>query len=385
MYKLSLKLTKITNISREGVLKLVFTVFVAFFLVPSISFADFVWSSIGSNSGQGFGECANPQVTCIFSGSPYETANCTISDELSGTSYENYVCNEANLGQNLTERQGTSCVNPPNTGTWSEDYYECQWSGPITLTTSISSGQGTVSAPGISCPGDCSENFSYGTWVTIVATPDSANGYSFGSWAGACLGQTSICSVQMNGSRSTSVSFNAPAAPTVSLNASPNPVSYNSASNLSWSSSNATSCTASGAWSGSKALSGTQSTGNLISDQTYTLTCNGAGGSASRSVTVGVLSGGMSVSCSANPTTALLGQNITWTATVSGGVPPYTYSWAGTDIPTTPAPSTNPYTRSYSTIGQKNATVTVTGGNSAQATCPPAVVQINFNPDFEEF
>ena len=222
--------------------------------------------------------------------------------------------------------------------------------------------------------------------MTIIATPDSGNGYSFGSWADACAGQTSTCSIQMNGSRNASVSFNSPSAPTVSLNASPNPVSYNTPSGLSWASTNATSCTASGAWSGSKTLSGTQSTGNLTADQTYTLTCIGPGGSASRSVTVAVVSsGGMSVSCSASPTVALMGENVTWTANVSGGTPPYTYSWSGTDISTAPAPSTNPYVKSYSTIGQKTATVTVTGGDASQAICPPAVVQIEFDPFFEPF
>ncbi len=93
----------------------------------------------------------------------------------------------------------------------------------------------------------------------------------------------------------------------------------------------------------------------------------------------------MTVTCSANPTTALLGQSVTWTANVSGGALPYTYSWSGTNIPTSPAPSTNPYTKSYNTIGQKTATVRVTGGDFVQAVCPPTTVQINFDPNFEEF
>ncbi|MBI2087108.1 MAG: PKD domain-containing protein [Candidatus Zambryskibacteria bacterium] len=91
------------------------------------------------------------------------------------------------------------------------------------------------------------------------------------------------------------------------------------------------------------------------------------------------------VSCSANPTTALLGQNITWTGTVSGGTPPFTYSWSGTNIPTSPAPTTNPYTKSYSTIGQKTAALTARDADGLQSTCPVATAQINFNPKFEEF
>jgi uncharacterized repeat protein (TIGR01451 family) len=64
-------------------------------------------------------------------------------------------------------------------------------------------------------------------------------------------------------------------------------VPYNSSVTLSWTSSNANYCVASGAWSGTKGTSGSESTGNLISGpKTYTLTCYGPGGSASDSVTI---------------------------------------------------------------------------------------------------
>jgi hypothetical protein len=81
--------------------------------------------------------------------------------------------------------------------------------------------------------------------------------------------------------------------PTVSLSASPNTVSSGSASTLSWSSTNATSCVASGGWSGSEGMSGSTNTGALSSSKTYTLTCSGASGTtpASQSVTVAVQSG----------------------------------------------------------------------------------------------
>jgi hypothetical protein len=64
-------------------------------------------------------------------------------------------------------------------------------------------------------------------------------------------------------------------------------VSYNSSVTLSWTSSNASYCVASGAWSGTKGTSGSEITENLISGpKTYTLTCYGPGGSASDSVTI---------------------------------------------------------------------------------------------------
>jgi hypothetical protein len=76
--------------------------------------------------------------------------------------------------------------------------------------------------------------------------------------------------------------------PTVALSASPVTVSSGGSSTLTWTSTNATSCTASGAWSGSKATSGSQDTGALASTATYTLTCSGDGGTASDSATVTV-------------------------------------------------------------------------------------------------
>jgi hypothetical protein len=77
--------------------------------------------------------------------------------------------------------------------------------------------------------------------------------------------------------------------PTVILVANPRTVyeEENTGSTLSWSSTNATSCTASGAWSGSKPLSGSASTGRLLATETYILTCsNSGGGSTSAMATV---------------------------------------------------------------------------------------------------
>src|ERR1700682_3110915 len=54
---------------------------------------------------------------------------------------------------------------------------------------------------------------------------------------------------------------------TVTLAASPTAVASGGASTLTWSSTNATSCTASGGWSGAKATGGTQSTGALTADR----------------------------------------------------------------------------------------------------------------------
>jgi Zn-finger protein len=74
--------------------------------------------------------------------------------------------------------------------------------------------------------------------------------------------------------------------PTVNLSASPSRIRRGDSITLSWSSTDATSCTASGSWSGSKSTSGSQSV-TLSDPGTLTLTCTGEGGSTSSSVTYG--------------------------------------------------------------------------------------------------
>lgn len=80
---------------------------------------------------------------------------------------------------------------------------------------------------------------------------------------------------------------------TISANPKTNLAAFEQ-STLTWSTKNATSCTASGedyfgdpTWSGSEPTSGTYLTpGITVPSQTYTLTCTGAGGKASASVTI---------------------------------------------------------------------------------------------------
>ena len=69
-------------------------------------------------------------------------------------------------------------------------------------------------------------------------------------------------------------------APTTSLRAAPTSIASGGSSTLTWSSTNATSCAASGAWSGAKATSGTQSTGAITMPSSYSLTCTGTGGTS---------------------------------------------------------------------------------------------------------
>jgi hypothetical protein len=143
-----------------------------------------------------------------------------------------------------------------------------------------------------------------GTSTTINWTSTNATGCTAsGGWTGAktTSGSQSTGNLTANttytltctgvggsGSNSTTVTVTAPPAPTVNLAANPATVASGSSSILSWSSSNATSCTASGGWTGAKTTSGSQSTALLTTTTTFTLACTGAGGTTSRSVTVTV-------------------------------------------------------------------------------------------------
>jgi len=77
-------------------------------------------------------------------------------------------------------------------------------------------------------------------------------------------------------------------APTVSLVASPVSVPFKGISQLTWSSTNATSCRASGAWTGTRPLSGTEATKSLTKSSSFTLSCTGTGGTTNATVQVNV-------------------------------------------------------------------------------------------------
>jgi len=80
-----------------------------------------------------------------------------------------------------------------------------------------------------------------------------------------------------------------PDPPTLTLTASPTQISRGDISLLSWTSRHTTECQASGGWSGSKLLSGSEAI-NPMETKTYELTCHGPGGEISQSVTVTVSS-----------------------------------------------------------------------------------------------
>lgn len=144
--------------------------------------------------------------------------------------------------------------------------------GPSTLTGTVS-----VSAP-YSCVSGCSYSItSLPITTTLRFDPSSAGSFN------------RTATFTGGGGATRTVSGSAfPNTPTVSLTASPASVAYDTTTTLTWTSSGASSCSASGDWSGSKALSGSEVTAKIKTGKTYTLTCTGAGGSTASTATVSV-------------------------------------------------------------------------------------------------
>jgi len=117
--------------------------------------------------------------------------------------------------------------------------------------------------------------------------------------------------------------FTTSCGPTVDLkaNGSDGPISvvYGSSATLTWISSSANSCQASGDWTGYKSTSGSQTVFNLTSSKTFTLTCAGSAGSVSDNVIVNIGSPSLSVSLSPSPSSGCVPLNgVDLTGSISG-------------------------------------------------------------------
>ena len=137
-------------------------------------------------------------------------------------------------------------------------------------------------------------------WTTNSATSCTASGGWSGTktpvgsaTSGALATNTTftLTCTGVGGTGSDSKTVTVVAAPTVSLTATPTSVASGAKTQLSWSSTNATSCNASGGWSGGQSTSGTATSGALTASTTFTLTCTGAGGSATANAAVTVTAG----------------------------------------------------------------------------------------------
>src|SRR5882757_287273 len=159
----------------------------------------------------------------------------------------------------------------------------------------------------------------------------------------------------------------ASAPPTASITALPTTVNSGGRATLTWSSTSATSCTATGGtFAGAKATSGSQSTGSLTTTTTYSLTCTGAGGTstattATATVTIAPVP---TATLTANPTAVLSGaaSTLTWSSTNATSCTGTGGTFAGAK-----ATSGSQSTGALTTGTTYSLTCTGTGGTSAPA------------------
>ena len=81
---------------------------------------------------------------------------------------------------------------------------------------------GTVTGTGISCPGDCTGNYTSETTVQLTASP--SDGYQFDQWTGCDSTNGNQCTVTMNGAENITAVFTA-SSKTISLDSPKNPTS----------------------------------------------------------------------------------------------------------------------------------------------------------------
>ena len=234
------------------------------------------------------------------------------------------------------------------------------------------------------------------------STKNARNCAASGAWSGAkarsgsaSTGPLKVSSVYnlsctgIGGTATSSVRVDVlqpPPAPTLALSVSPATVASGVASVLTWSATNAAGCTASGGWSGAKAISGTESTGPLTATGSYTLNCTGDGGTVSRSVSVTVTppTPAPTVTLSANPATVPSGgtTSLTWSSTNATSCTA-SGAWSG-------AQSTAGTAQSVALTTAKNVftlACTGTGGTTSQSTTvsvtpstPAPTLKLSANP-----
>jgi hypothetical protein len=221
------------------------------------------------------------------------------------------------------------------------------------------------------------------TWSSMHATSCTGSG----AWSGnlAASGTRSVgplstnatYSVRCSGAHSSSspASVTIDIVPTAALSANPTAVPSGGSSELTWSSTNASSCTASGGWTGALATSGSQSVGPLSSSTTYSLSCTGAGGTSMPATLTINVNAAPTATLTASPTLVASGGSatLTWSSsgatscTASGG-------WNGNE-PTTGSESTGAITSttSYTLI------CSGPGGtsNTAQASVTPGTLTLS--------
>jgi sugar lactone lactonase YvrE len=205
-----------------------------------------------------------------WSGSKALTGNESVTPSAAGTTTYTLTCTQSVSGATKSASVTITTVLPAPTVSLSASASHIKPGDPVTLTWSSTTATSCTST-GAGWSGSQNPAGS----VTLNP-PDGLQAYTL-----TCTGGGGTASA------STSVAVALP--PAVTFNASALSIPLGGSTTLTWSSTDTTSCTAAGAWSGNKSTSGSQVvTPSVAGSQTYTLSCGGLNGYDSKSVVVSV-------------------------------------------------------------------------------------------------
>jgi hypothetical protein len=249
------------------------------------------------------------------------------------------ICGTANGGAFSTAPSSSLCVT--GTPSWTDNVaadntfnWNCVGSNGG-ITTSCMANK-TVATPAATCGSSNGASFTSAPTSNLCSIGTASAVYDYGYWSWTCspqlcysvldpfMGYVTMCMISGPYTIPVSCAANKAAAvlPTVSFWADSTSLVAGGTTTLHWASTDATSCTASGGWSGAKAASGAENTGTLSANQTYNITCTGPGGTSPLyTVTINVTPAVPTVDLKVNgvdgPVTLAQGatKTLSWTAT----------------------------------------------------------------------
>ena len=286
--------------------------------VSSGSSVSLTWASTDALSTSGTGFVTGGAISNSSGVNVNPTSNTTYT--INGTDALNVVCTDS-VVVNVT-------APPPIAPT--VDLKINGSDGPISITSGSSA---TLSWTTTNTPTTCTASNGWSGSKSV-----SGGSQSTGALVSSQMYVISCTNINGTATDQVTVNMGATPAPTVGLSLSPTSVTSGQTTTLTWNVTNATSCTGSGYWSGSKnASGGTEVSFAISSPSTFTLSCTGPGGSNSDTEVVGLIASPPppTVAISATPLSIIDGQstNITWTVsdanTCTASTWPYSPNWNG--------------------------------------------------------
>lgn len=299
--------------------------------------------------------------TSIFRGS---------SSTLSWSSTNSTSCAASGAWSGTKATSGTQTVTPATTGTFSYTLSCTGTGGTTDKTVSL-----TVNAPAPTLTLTVSPTtITLGSAATLTWAPaDASSCTASGAWSGtksSAGGSQSVSPTTVGnhayqlactgagGSVTKSVTptvTDAIKPPTVTISVNPSSITLGNPSTLSWNSTDATSCSASGAWSGSKATSGSQSVApTSTGSHTYTLACTGTGGTTTQSAVLTVSAPAPTLAFTVAPTTITIGSSAS-------------LDWSASNA--TACTASGDWSGSKATIGNQTVTPTTIGEKTFSLSC----------------